>query len=78
MFVVIIIYYLLRDGSPVELVGLCYSAVSWLASLSEKGQYPFTGVYTTNKKTPGMRYSIGMSLGIRMWECVLGIGMSLD
>ena len=33
-----------RDGSAVELVGLCYSAVSWLAKLHKQGVYPYSGV----------------------------------
>ena len=32
------------DGSAVELVGLCYSAVKWLASLHKQGCYPYAGV----------------------------------
>ena len=34
----------LRDGSAVELVGLCYSAVNWLAKLHSQGIYPYSGV----------------------------------
>ena len=33
-----------RDGSAVELVGLCHSAVSWLAKLHSQGTYPYSGV----------------------------------
>ena len=50
-----------RDGSPVELIGLAYSTISWLASLSEKGQYQFTGVYKTTDKSPGTSTGSGMS-----------------
>lgn len=45
-----------RDGSPVELVGLCYSTLVWLADLNQRGIYPFTGVYTTPNKAPGSPY----------------------
>lgn len=38
------IFSLDRDGSAVELVGLCHSAVSWLARLHSKGTYPYSGV----------------------------------
>jgi len=37
-----------RDGSAVELVGLCASVVRWLADLSDRGQFPQSGV-----KRPG-------------------------
>ena len=33
-----------RDGSAVELVGLCYSAVTWLGKLFNQGVYPYSGV----------------------------------
>ena len=33
-----------RDGSAIELVGLCKSVVSWLDEISEERQYPYTGV----------------------------------
>lgn len=33
-----------RDGSAVELVGLCYSAVSWLAAQHRAARYPYPGV----------------------------------
>ena len=38
-----------RDGSAVEIVGLCKSGVSWLASMAESGTYPHTGVQVTLK-----------------------------
>ena len=37
----------LRDGSAVEIVGLCKSAVRWLAKLYNKGAYPYSGVSMT-------------------------------
>ncbi|CAB3220015.1 unnamed protein product [Arctia plantaginis] len=33
-----------RDGSAVELVGLAYSVVSWLAAQHRAGRYPYPGV----------------------------------
>ncbi|XP_071799399.1 glycogen debranching enzyme-like [Asterias amurensis] len=33
-----------RDGSAVEIVGLCKAAVRWLAKLNKAGLYPHTGV----------------------------------
>jgi len=36
-----------RDGSAVELIGLCASVVKWLSELSAAGQYPHTGVQRT-------------------------------
>ena len=38
-----------RDGSAVELQGLCYSAVNWLAKLHQKGIYPHSGVRTISE-----------------------------
>ena len=38
-----------RDGSAVELQGLCYSAVSWLAKLHQKGIYPHSGIKTISE-----------------------------
>ena len=35
---------LFRDGTAVELVGLCASTVKWLASMSGKKLYPYEGV----------------------------------
>ncbi|XP_064626502.1 glycogen debranching enzyme-like isoform X2 [Lineus longissimus] len=36
-----------RDGSAVELVGLCKSAVTWLDGLHKQGHYPYKGVEKT-------------------------------
>ena len=44
------LYY--RNGSAVELVGLCASTVKWLHSLHKKGMYPYAGV---RGKRPGVR-----------------------
>lgn len=33
-----------RDGAAVEITGLVYSAVAWLAELSEEGRYAYSGV----------------------------------
>ncbi|XP_071505921.1 glycogen debranching enzyme-like [Diadema antillarum] len=33
-----------RDGSPVEIVGLCKAAVRWLAALHKEGKFPHDGV----------------------------------
>jgi len=33
-----------RDGSAVEIVGLCKSSVRWLLDLSGKNVFPFHGV----------------------------------
>ena len=33
-----------RDGSAVEIVGLCKSTVSWLNGLYNHGKYPYEGV----------------------------------
>lgn len=38
-----------RDGTAVELVGLCYSVVNWLSKLN-KDVYPFDGVTNQNEK----------------------------
>ena len=33
-----------RDGSAVELVGLCYSTVTFLGKLNQQSIYPHSGV----------------------------------
>ena len=33
-----------RDGSAVEIVGMCKSALRWLIELHEKGVYPYNTV----------------------------------
>ncbi len=33
-----------RNGSAVELVGLCYSAVSFLSKMHQQSSYPHSGV----------------------------------
>ena len=38
-----------RDGSAVELIGLCASVTRWLADISEQGKYPHTGVKRPSK-----------------------------
>lgn len=38
-----------RDGSAVELVGLCKAAVRFLAKMHREGHYPHSGVSRTNK-----------------------------
>lgn len=40
----LIYYYHFRDGSAVEIVGLCKSTVRWLLDLSRKNEFPFHGV----------------------------------
>lgn len=34
----------LRDGSGVEIVGLCKSTVRWLAKLCDQKKFPYAGV----------------------------------
>jgi len=38
-----------RDGSAVELVGLCASVTRWLADINEQGAYPYSGVKRPSK-----------------------------
>lgn len=38
-----------RDGSAVELVGLCKAAVRFLAAMNRQGHFPYNGVTRTNK-----------------------------
>ena len=38
------LHCLCRDGSAVELVGLCKSTVRWLHLMYEHGKYPYRGV----------------------------------
>ena len=75
-----------RDGSAVELVGLCKSAVRWLTELREAKIFPYEGVSKTGEN--GMFTIIGsiqflgnvpthpsMRLGL---ESRLRSGVSLD
>ena len=39
-----------RDGSAVELVGLCKSVISWLQQSYTSGQYPYDGVHLGNEQ----------------------------
>lgn len=36
-----------RDGAPVEIIGLLKSSLRWVAELSKKGAFPFSGVEAT-------------------------------
>jgi glycogen debranching enzyme len=38
-----------RDGSAVELVGMCAGVVKWLAQLHSEGKYPYDGVETSEQ-----------------------------
>jgi len=50
-----------RDGSAVELIGLCASVTRWLADLSEQGKFPHSGV-----KRPSKGLSIIIILFVHM------------
>eukprot|EP00795_Rhopilema_esculentum_P004976 gene4976-21320_t len=47
-----------RDGSAVEIVGLCKSAVTWLNTLHGQGKYPYDGVHTRDSKLTFEAWSI--------------------
>ena len=47
--VLIIVGVYCRDGSPVELIGLCASVVKWLGDLNESKAYRHEGVQRTVK-----------------------------
>lgn len=36
-----------RDGAPVEITGLLYSTLAWVADLAKKGRFPCEGVEAT-------------------------------
>ncbi|KAF2108987.1 hypothetical protein BDV96DRAFT_652228 [Lophiotrema nucula] len=40
-----------RDGAPVEMIGMLYSTVKWLAQLYEEGKYQYEGVKLDGGKT---------------------------
>ena len=46
-----------RDGSAVELVALCYSAVTWLSQLFKQSQYPYQGVTLPSDSIDSMQPS---------------------
>lgn len=39
-----------RDGAAVEITGLAYSAISWVAALNNEGKYAYSGVKTDQGK----------------------------
>ena len=39
-----------RDGSAVELVGLCYSTVTFLAKMNQQSIYPHSGIKLAQEK----------------------------
>lgn len=51
-----------RDGSAVELVGLCKAAVRWLAELYKSGQFPYSGVTRSNKDGNRLFYNFILRL----------------
>ncbi len=42
--IIIFVGVAVRNGSAVELVGLCYSAVSFLSKMHQQSSYPHSGV----------------------------------
>lgn len=42
--VTMVIVVCFRDGSAVELVGLCKASVRWLADMNRQGHYPYSAV----------------------------------
>ncbi|KAL5487406.1 hypothetical protein EMCRGX_G020000 [Ephydatia muelleri] len=48
-----------RDGSAVELVGLCFSTVSWLSKMSKQGVFPYSGVSLASSQasSPTLTYA---------------------
>lgn len=42
-----------RDGSAVEIVGLCKSTIRWLIQLQKKGLFPYTTVTIRREGTLG-------------------------
>ena len=48
LYINILLHY--RDGSAIELVGLCYAVVHWLSNQYSNGVYPHQGVLKANGK----------------------------
>ena len=46
--------FFFRDGSAIELVGLCKSVVSWLGSMYEQKHFRYDGVTVNNKGTSNL------------------------
>ena len=43
------ILFFIQDGSAVELIGLSYSSISWLAQMSTQGHYAYKCVRRVNE-----------------------------
>ena len=57
-----------RDGSAVELVGLCKSIVSWLAYINKQGHYPYSGVHVLKNGEKNVPFLIGVNLESRQYS----------
>lgn len=40
-----------RDGSAVELVGLCRATLAWLVDMNKEGHYPYDSIDSSTGKT---------------------------
>ena len=67
-------FYLFRDGSAVEIVGLCKSVLHWLVGVYTNGDYRYSAV--TRRDDQGMVFIIIILKG--MTECFLEFQLYLQ
>jgi glycogen debranching enzyme len=60
-----------RDGADVEIIGLLYSTVKWLAEAAETRLYPFGGV-RLSREGVFLSWKVSAKLDLLEFFCVFG------